>query len=185
MKKFLVIVPLLLLSNILFGQIKIGNNTEITNSSVLLEFDNENGNNIRGIVVPIKYEDSQRAVDTTKNGTFIVDYSDNIFKVFSNDTWVDLTSKDGNVLREPFRRSAETGNVGKGIVITDDPVIANDDNYVPNGGLELISETKALVLPQIKDPHLNVNRPMMGFMCYDTTTKSIAFYDGTFWHYWK
>ncbi|WP_147439140.1 hypothetical protein [Faecalibacter macacae] len=183
MKKYIYLLSLFCLANFTSAQMKIGENNKITNSSVLLEFDNLNGANKKGIVLPVYYmPPSRRSLENIKNGTFVVDYASNQIKVYENDKWVFLTPTDRNILRKPIRND-DSNNIGKGVLITDDKNVS--ENYESQGGLELVSETKALVLPHIKNPHLNVTRPIMGFMCYDTVTESIAMFDGTYWHYWK
>ena len=54
-----------------------------------------------------------------------------------------------------------------------------------DGVLVLESKTKALVLPNVNQPHNSVSNPYPGMMCYDTDRKAIAVFDGSVWNYWK
>lgn len=53
------------------------------------------------------------------------------------------------------------------------------------GVLVLESADKAMVLPRVASPHLNVKSPYPGMMCYDTDSKTLAVFDGTVWNYWR
>ncbi|WP_148043492.1 hypothetical protein [Chryseobacterium sp. G0240] len=53
------------------------------------------------------------------------------------------------------------------------------------GVLVLESANKALILPKVAAPHLNVKNPYPGMICYDTASKSMAVFDGLKWSYWK
>ncbi len=54
-----------------------------------------------------------------------------------------------------------------------------------DGVLVLESANKAMILPRINTPHLNVKNPYPGMMCYDTASKTLAVFDGSVWNYWK
>jgi len=53
------------------------------------------------------------------------------------------------------------------------------------GVLELRANDKALVLPKVENPHLNVKSPVPGMMVYDSNSKSLAIFDGLKWNYWN
>lgn len=43
----------------------------------------------------------------------------------------------------------------------------------------------AMVLPQVFEPHQNINGAIAGTIVYDTSCDMLAVYDGTNWSYWK
>ncbi|MFB9078942.1 hypothetical protein ACFFLS_10415 [Flavobacterium procerum] len=54
-----------------------------------------------------------------------------------------------------------------------------------DGVLVLESSNKALILPKVVSPHLNIIKPMAGTICYDTVKKLLCVYNGTEWTFWK
>ncbi|WP_426480116.1 hypothetical protein [Chryseobacterium sp. R2ACT005] len=48
-----------------------------------------------------------------------------------------------------------------------------------------VDVNKAMILPKIASPHLNIVNPAAGMMVYDTTKKQLAIYNGTVWSFWK
>lgn len=61
----------------------------------------------------------------------------------------------------------------------------SDSTVLQIEGTAFESTDKAMILPRIKAPHLNVKSPYPGMMCYDTETQSVALFDGRFWNYWR
>ena len=110
------------------------------------------------------------------NGTFLFDRSDNKVKMFENNTWINLTDT-GSSSSIVVNTSAESGN-SQGVII-------GAENSSAEGILVLESADKAMILPRIEDPHLNVKSPYPGMMCYDTKSKSLAVFNGYLWNYWK
>ena len=56
----------------------------------------------------------------------------------------------------------------------------------PTPGLLVLADTdKAMVLPKVASPHLNIVNPAAGMMVYDTTSKQLAVFNGTVWSFWK
>ncbi|HRM13961.1 MAG TPA: hypothetical protein PLV47_13590, partial [Flavobacterium sp.] len=53
------------------------------------------------------------------------------------------------------------------------------------GILVLEDSNKAMVLPKVPSPHLNIINPEPGMMVYDTTTKQLAVFNGKVWSFWK
>ncbi|HUH35541.1 MAG TPA: hypothetical protein VL022_06905 [Moheibacter sp.] len=160
------------LSALAFGQVAIGKEN-IEGNSTLLDFNNTT-NNTLGIILP--------AVDvmpsdftTANNGTFLFDKSSSTLKMYENNQWVNLSKEagDGSAIV-----SNTTDDVGKGAIIGSETTNAQ-------GVLVLESTDKAMILPRIKAPHLNVKSPYPGMMCYDTETQSVALFDGRFWNYWR
>jgi hypothetical protein len=159
----------LVVCNTFFAQVAIGKQT-INGKSTVLDFDNVLGNT-KGLILPAT---SGFPTGSLVNGTFIFDVTDNKVKVYENDVWKSL-SDAGSSSVIAANNSAETG---KGVIM-------GEATSSADGVLVLESQNKAMVLPQIATPHLNVKNPYPGMMCYDTTSKTLAVFDGTVWNYWK
>ncbi|WP_426482143.1 hypothetical protein [Chryseobacterium sp. R2ACT005] len=147
------------------GQIGIGKS--LVDGDGILDF----GDSPKGIVLPLL-----PALPTNPYpGTFVVDNSDSTVKVFSNGTWISLTDAPGNTDRRIINPSVETG---RGVIIgaPDSPA---------EGVLVLESENKALILPKVANPHLNILNPVIGTICYDMVSKTLAVFDGNKWYFWK
>ncbi|MCC9035873.1 hypothetical protein NAL32_08325 [Chryseobacterium sp. Ch-15] len=153
------------------GQISIGSIPAV-NSSVSLEFGSEN----RGIVLP--WVTSTGAVAGAVDGTMVYDLSDHKVKTKYASGWkdlsVDLTGVTGTAV--DIQNSA-TEN-------TDAKVSIGTPTSVP-GILVLEDTDKAMVLPKVASPHLNIINPAPGMMAYDTTAKQLAVFNGTVWSFWK
>lgn len=178
---------LMFMSN-LNAQMVIGK-ANANGASALLDFDgntateastDQETTNYKGIILPaVDAEPSYSVItpttDNPNNGTFIYDLSNQSVKMFQNGAWVTMTSEGGNITDVVLNPSAEDG----------DGVIIGDDSSSAEGVLILESADKALILPQVKNPHLTVKGAYPGMMCYDTVSNSIAVYDGTVWSYWR
>ena len=147
------------------GQIGIGKSS--VDGDGILDF----GDASKGIVLPLL----PALPADPFSGTFVVDNSDLKVKVFSNGNWISLTDVPGNTDRRVINPSVETG---RGVII-------GSPDSPAKGVLVLESENKALILPKVANPHLNIPNPVIGTICYDTISKSLAVYDGNVWHYWK
>lgn len=108
------------------------------------------------------------------NGTFIVDRTDLKVKMRQNNIWVDMTSP-GDLSKIAQNTSSEVGN----------GVIIGSSSSSADGILVLEATDKALVLPKIASPQTNVRSPYPGMICYDTTSKSVAVFDGKVWNFWR
>jgi len=53
------------------------------------------------------------------------------------------------------------------------------------GILVLSDSDKAMILPKVASPHLNIKNPTAGMLAYDTTNRQIAVFNGTNWSFWK
>lgn len=159
------------------AQVAIGK-VAITNASVILEFDNATTNK-KGIILS-GVENVNNAITTAtpaaNNGTFVFDRSDDRVKMYQNQTWVNLS--------DPGSETKITPNTSAEVVPNQGTIIGSATSSA-KGVLVLEAPNKAMVLPWITNPHLNVLNPYPGMMCYDTTSRSLAVFDGTVWNYWK
>lgn len=129
-------------------------------------------NTTNGIMLPI--------VETLPNdavaGTILMDKNDKTVKMKDGSAWVAL-SDEGSVNIATFNTNAEVPGPNR--------VIIGDSTTTAPGVLVLESADKALILPKIADPHINVKSPYPGMICYDTVSKTMAVFDGLKWSYWK
>jgi hypothetical protein len=153
------------------SQIAIGKQT-VTNASVSLEFaDTQN----KGLILP--YVESKAGI--TENGTVIYDTTDHKVKYLKQGDWFDL-SVDTTGQADLSIQSAKTEQATAKTVIGADGAT----NSTP-GILVLSDANKAMVLPKVASPHLNIINPAPGMIVYDTTKKQVAVYNGTVWSFWK
>lgn len=167
-----------------FAQVAIGKTEPITltNDSVLLEF----GDEAKGIIVP-QVTDAPGAV----GGTFIFNSVDKVLEVWEgrnnngNGGWTDLT-KDTNVIPVSVGASHGFSNSSPELLVsTATGVIIGASATDKPGALVLESTTKALVLPKVVNPHLNIKGAIAGTIVYDATSDMLSLYDGVKWSYWK
>jgi hypothetical protein len=177
MKKHILIIALCLLSTVANAQVSIGGKQTVEGTSTLLDF-NSTATNTNGIILPAVTNISSALATTThdNNGTFLFDASSGKIKMYENNIWIDL-SEAGNSASIFANISTET-NTNQGVIIG-----SNTSNA--KGVLVLESSTKAMILPRISNPHLTVQSPYPGMICYDTASKTIALFNGSVWNYWK
>lgn len=167
-------IALLGFSALLNAQIAIGK-TSITNSSVLLEF----GSGNKGIILP------SVASITANNtgGTFVFNTVAKSVQVWeqrnSNGSggWLNLTEANAGI-PHAFTNTGSDNNVNAGVII-------GSDVSSKSGTLVLESTSKALVLPITSNPHLTMVGCIAGTIVYDSTSSTLAVYDGANWNYWK
>ena len=159
------------------SQIAIGK-PEVSNTSVSLEFaDTEN----KGMILP--YVEDKTSI--TENGTIIYDVTDHKVKYMKDNTlpvsdrWMDL-SVDTTGAANIAMQTAKTENPAAKTAIG---TTASTDTTP--GVLVLSDSDKAMILPKVASPHLNIINPAPGMIVYDTTKKQIAVYNGTMWSFWK
>ena len=128
----------------------------------------------KGIILPAV----ETLPATPANGTFLFDKVAKIVKMYQNGAWVNLSGVGNIAGTVPIAPYSGTVDNGKQTVI-------GSKSTTVDGVLVLESPNKALVLPKISNPHLNVKSPYPGMMCYDTNRKALAVFDGNVWNYWK
>jgi len=167
------IVVAMFLSIFSLGQVSIGKD-KVNGTATILDFNETN--NTKGIILSAvnNVSNALATVSTNNNGTFLLDKSDNKIKMYDNNVWVAL-SNVGDSSKAFINPSAE---IGEGLII-------GSETTPSKGVLVLESDSKAMILPKIANPHTTVKSPYPGMICYDTVSKALAVFDGKVWNYWK
>lgn len=182
---------------------KIQPDNTITNPSISLEF-YDNADNSKGLVLPwtstvnnqpVAYNSSTQEgyrgmQGTVVDGTIILDLSDKKVKYMRNGAWSSLTGalpltasattfNTFNAIDSSLQDNKKEGTNAKAAIGT------NGATDTTAGILVLTDTNKAMVLPKVASPHLNIKNPTPGMIAYDTTAKQLAVYNGTVWSFWK
>lgn len=160
---------LILISTCAFAQVAIGKSS-VSSPSVSLEFGNEN----RGLLLP--WVTSVASVTGVVDGTMVYDTSDKKVKVKYASGWKDLSIDTTGVVDTSLQISkTELANakVSIGTPTSTPGILVLEDN------------NKAMILPKVASPHLNIINPSAGMMVYDTVSKQLAVFNGTVWSFWK
>jgi hypothetical protein len=129
-------------------------------------------NTTKGILLPIVETLPTNAV----SGTLLMDKNDQTLKMNVETAWIPL-SDPGSVAGVTFNTNNEIAGPNR--------IIMGAATTTAPGVLVLESPDKALILPKVAAPHLNVKSPYPGMICYDTVSKTMAVFDGLKWSYWK
>lgn len=175
MKSIIIITFFLLAATFTRAQIiisEIDNPTSSSTSSVL-----EFGTEKRGILLP--WVTSAAGVTGSVDGTIIFDVTDKKVKYKKAGTWFDLTVNTNGAINTALQDPlTEQGAAGVKIG-------TNGDADTTPGVLVLTDTDKAMILPKVTSPHLNIINPSPGMMVYDSATRQLAVFNGTVWSYWK
>ena len=167
-----IIIPLSFLFSIsAFSQVAIGKNS-ITNTSVSLEF----GSGNKGIILP--WVDSAAGVTGAVSGTIIYDTTDHKVKVKRAAAWRDLSIDTTGAADTSLQNSLTDSNSAKVAIGV------NGDSDTTPGILVLTDTDKAMILPKVASPALNIKNPAPGMLVYDTTAHQLAVFNGTVWSFW-
>ncbi|WBV56375.1 hypothetical protein PFY10_19660 [Chryseobacterium daecheongense] len=166
--KRVLLISMLFIGSLYNGQIAIGK-SELTNESVSLEF---SGAENRGLILP--YVEDKTGI--TENGTFIFDTTDKKVKLLSSGVWHDLSVDPGGVVDLSDQKDREENADGK---------VGIGKQSAVMGILVLEDSDKAMILPKVASPHLNIINPSAGMMVYDTVARQLAVYNGSVWSFWK
>ncbi|SHL07850.1 hypothetical protein [Chryseobacterium polytrichastri] len=147
---------------------------DVANGSVSIQFsDAEN----RGIVLPYVIDKSS----IVQNGTMIYDITDHKVKYLKDtNTWFDLSIDASGVADVSIQGNDKTEQPGAKVSID-----TRGGTDTTSGILVLVDSNKAMVLPKVASPHLNIISPSAGMMVYDTTKRQLAVYNGNVWSFWK
>lgn len=192
MKKIIALLTLAV-STCTFGQVAIGKAaisnipaTTIPNPSISLEFGDYVAGQGKGIIVP--WVTSAASVTGAQQGTIVFDTADKIMKYRKNDgSWFNLTKNETTTLAGQAYDTTGAVNTTLQASLTEKSVAktAIGTPTATPGILVLEDANKAMVLPKVPNPHVNIVNPEPGMMVYDTTTKQLAVFNGTVWSFWK
>lgn len=209
MKKSITVLSILYTTTI-FAQVAIGKKATTAGSDISLEF-YDSLDNVKGIVIPwvstipdtpVVYNSTTGSgyrgmQGTIVDGTIIFDLSDKKMKYRKAGAWFDLTGdptfpltvKDKsnnditftqfNSIDSSLQNEKKESNSAK---VT---IGINGESDTTSGILVLTDTNKAMALPKVANPHLNLMNPTPGMMVYDTTNRQLAVYNGTIWSFWK
>lgn len=167
MNRTIFTVLMLITNLVIYSQ--VGIETTSIHTDAILDF--PTGQN-KGIVLPMV--EALPTGAAASNGTFLIDKTDGRVKVRQNGIWLNLTGTS-SLSSYSVNPSADTF----------DGVIIGATSSSASGVLVLESTNKALMLPKVVSPHINIKSPYPGLMCYDTTKNAIAVFNGTAWYYWN
>jgi hypothetical protein len=158
-----------LIHNITFSQVAVGK-TNLESASSSLEF----GSGNRGMILP--WATNASSVSNVVNGSMIFDTSDKKIKVYESNSWKDLTIATNGAADTSLQDNAVDETSAKMSIGT----------VTSTPGILVLEDTdKAMILPKVANPHINIISPTPGMMVYDTAKKMLAVYNGTVWTFWK
>lgn len=176
--KNIITILFALFSVSVFSQVAIGK-ASVASPSVSLDFGTEN----RGMILP--WVTSTAAVSGVVSGTMVYDLTDKKVKVkYNAAVWKDLTVNTQGTTVDPLtsvdgaliQNAATENTLAKSAIGT----------LTATPGILVLEDTnKAMVLPKVASPHLNIVNPAPGMIVYDTFNKQLAVFNGTVWSFWK
>lgn len=179
MKK-IIIISTIFIAHLAFSQIAIGKSAISTlsdnvtpNPNISLEF----GAGNKGIILP--WVTSAAGVTSAVPGTIIFDTTDYKIKVKLAASWKDLSINTNGTADTTLQNSLTDQSTAKTVIGT------NAATDTTPGILVLSDTNRAMVLPKMISPHLNIKNPAPGMIAYDTSTKQLAVFNGTVWSFWK
>lgn len=167
MNRIIFTVLMLITNLVIYSQ--VGIETTSIHTDAILDF--PTGQN-KGIVLPMV--EALPTGAAASNGTFLIDKTDGRVKVRQNGIWLNLTGTS-SLSSYSVNPSADTF----------DGVIIGVTSSSASGVLVLESTNKALMLPKVVSPHINIKSPYPGLICYDTVKNAIAIFNGEAWYYWN
>lgn len=167
MKKTIILISLIASATV-YSQVVIGK-TILESASSSLEFGNEN----RGMMLP--WVTNVSSLQNTVNGTLVFDLSDKKVKSFQNNIWVDLSVNTSGIADSSLQDNLNDNSSAKTSIGTPTATA---------GILVLEDNNKAMILPKVASPHLNIISPDAGMMVYDTVKKQLAVFNGSVWTFW-
>ncbi|QTV05941.1 hypothetical protein [Faecalibacter bovis] len=176
--KNIFIAILILFSNVVFSQITIGKSTP-TSTAVSLEFGDEN----RGLLLP--WVTNVSVVESPENGTMSYDSQDKKVKVKLANGWKDLTVNTTGTTIDPITQvdglTIQSSSVNEQV----DAKVYIGELTATKGILVLEDKNKAMVLPKVYQPHLNIINPSPGMIVFDTKDNLLCVFNGKDWAFWK
>ncbi|MFV0530636.1 MAG: hypothetical protein ACK5MD_04275 [Flavobacteriales bacterium] len=157
-----------------YAQVLIGTGkSDVSNTSVSLEF----GTGNRGLILP--YVTAVTNVTNAVDGTLVLDSTDKKVKYKANGAWIDLSNGAATT------NSIPTGIQDSKTEKLDAKVSIGTAISTTPGILVLEDANKAMVLPSMESPHLNIINPAPGMIAYDTLKNLLVVFNGSQWSFWK
>lgn len=163
------------------SQVALGKQS-VTNSSVSLEF----GTGFRGIILP--YIPDVSKMISPAPGTIYLDAATGVVNYIKDQGAAQLFSASGvgkingvsTKLSQPVDTVLQTSlKENKAAKVTVGGLTSVDGVFV------LSATDKAMILPKMDSPHLNITNPAPGMMAYDTKMHQVAIFNGSVWTFWK
>ncbi|PWN59886.1 hypothetical protein [Chryseobacterium viscerum] len=168
MKTVIFSIAAILFTITIEAQVAVGKNS-VSNPSTSLEFaETEN----RGLLLPYIEDNS----GISQDGTMIFDTTDNKVKYLKSGSWFDLsvdTTGNADLSVQTTKTEKTEAKVSIGTLTSTDGILVLEDS------------NKAMILPKVASPHLNIINPAAGMIVYDTTAHQLAVYNGSVWSFWK
>lgn len=174
----------LFLTGVLFSQIAIGKSS-VTNTSVSLEF----GSGNRGLILPWVFDAS--TMTNAEPGTLVFDTTDKKIKYKKNlNLWQELTFNVSHTYNGVTLDTTGSVDLSAQIGIEEKTnakvIIGSNPSAETAPGILVLSDTnKAMILPKVASPHLNIINPSPGMVVYDTVKNMLCVFNGTVWTFWK
>lgn len=167
--RYISLFALLITFQASLAQIAIGKNN--VDGAGLLDFDTG-----KGLILP--WVETAGTADA--DGTLIFDTTDNKVKARINGAWVDLSENPGTL------NTDKTNKVNQHLLKTENNnnIVLGSTTPTANGVLVLESSDKALILPKMASPHLNMVDPEPGTIVYDTVSNLMCIFNGEEWTFW-
>lgn len=175
--KNIFIIAVTIFSGMISAQVAIGKTT-LSSPAVSLEFGTAN----RGIILP--WVTSAASVAGAVNGTMIYDLADKKMKIKYASAWKDLSVDAAGTTVDPLTGVDGTLIQNSAVEDANAKMAIGTLSSTP-GILVLEASDKAMVLPKVASPHINIINPSPGMMVYDTVNKQLAVFNGKVWTFWK
>ena len=182
----------LLISTCAMSQVAIGKSS--VSNSVSLEF-YDNADNVKGLILPwvdgtnntAPFITNSPTTETVANGTIVYDTSDKKIKVKYATGWNDLSVDTSGSTVDPITLvdGLSIQNTKSDLANARVMIGGNPSTDTTPGILVLADKNKAMILPKVASPHLNIINPAPGMMAYDTVKNQLAVFNGTNWSFWK
>lgn len=140
----------------------------ITNSSVILEFDDvrTTPSKQKSLILPVL--DNLSGIPSNQAGTLALNAADNTVMLQRNNGVWEIISTSTVDFESPTAAELNGGS------------IIGDQANAPDGVLVLNSTTQAMILPHVTKVE-DVAEPEVGAWVYDVQRKALAFYNGENW----
>lgn len=141
------------------------------------------GTGNKGIILPWVQNAATLSGASATNGTLLYDVQTRKVRARVNGAWTDLSRNGDDTATHTAKINA---HLAKNEIVgtNQSAVIFGATTSSATGVLVLESSTKALVLPKMASPHLNMRNPEPGTMAYDTVKDQLCVYDGKEWSFW-